>query len=173
MLEEMKGMVKTMKKRTNGILSLLAGGTIGALSGILGVGKYAVGKLHDMKKMSDKHLALYLMMDQWVAVKQEGKNLSSYFEGKGYNKIAIYGMSFAGERLVRELKNTKVIIEYGIDQNAVKLNADINIYTPEEDLQEVDAVVVTPIFFFDEIEEKLAKKFKCPIISLEEVLFTV
>ena len=162
-----------MKKGTVGILSLLMGGAFGALGGMAGVGKSVGGKLQDMKKMSDKHLALYLMMDQWVAVKQEGKNLSSYFEEKGYNKIAIYGMSFAGERLVMELKNTKVSVEYGIDQNADKLIADFDIYTPDEDLKEVDAVVVTPIFFFNQIEEQLEKKFSCPIISLEEVLFVV
>ena len=29
------------------------------------------------KKISDKHLALFLMMNQWVKVKQEGKTLES------------------------------------------------------------------------------------------------
>lgn len=162
-----------MKKGAVGVLSLLAGGVIGALSGIAGLGKFAGRKLQDKQKMSDKHLALFLMMDKWVAVKQEGKNLSDYFEDKEYHKIAIYGMNYAGERLVKELKNTEINIEYGIDQNAIRLNSDFDIYNPEDDLKKVDAVVVTPIFFFDEIKEKMEKKLNCPIISLEEVLYEV
>ncbi len=39
--------------------------------------------------LSDKHLALFKMMNQWVKVKQEGKNIASFFEKNGYNKIAI------------------------------------------------------------------------------------
>ena len=56
------------------------------------------------RELAEKHLALFLMMNQWVKVKQEGKNLSCYFEKNGYKKIAIYGMSYAGETLLEELK---------------------------------------------------------------------
>ena len=43
----------------------------------------------------------------------------------------------------------------------------------EDDLKPVDAVVVTAITFFNEIEEQLSQKMKCPIISLEEILYEV
>ena len=41
-------------------------------------------------EMSEKHFALFLMMNQWVKVKQEGKQLSEYLKKKGYKTIAIY-----------------------------------------------------------------------------------
>lgn len=113
------------------------------------------------------------MMNQWVKVKQEGKNLVSYFEQNGYKRIAVYGMSYAGETLVNELKNTSVQVVYGIDKNAETLYADIDVVTLENPLDEVDAVVVTAITFFDEIEEKLSNKMNCPIISLEDILYEV
>jgi hypothetical protein len=37
----------------------------------------------------------------------------------------------------------------------------------------VDAIVVTAITFFDEIEEKLSEKIDCPIISLDDILYEV
>ena len=40
-------------------------------------------------------------------------------------------------------------------------------------LETVDAVVVTAITFFDEIEERLSEKVDCPIISLEDILYEV
>ena len=113
------------------------------------------------------------MMNQWVKVKQEGKNLSAYFEKNGYKKIAIYGMSYAGETLVDELKETEVQIAYAIDKNANSIYSDINVITMDDNLEDVDAIVVTAITFFDEIEEQLQSKVSCPIISLEDILYEI
>lgn len=112
-------------------------------------------------------------MNQWVRIKQEGKNLAEYFKENGYEKIAVYGMSYAGETLVYELNDSGITVEYGIDQNAKSLYLDIDIYEPDDDLKEVDALVVTAITFFDEIEEKMSQKLDCPIISLEDILYEI
>ncbi len=158
-----------MKKGVMSAISMLMGATAGA--GV--VGKVQGDKLKITKDMSAKHLKLFLMMNQWVKVKQEGKNLSTYFENKGYKRIAIYGMSYAGETLVDELKDTGIEVVYGIDQNADSIFADIDIVTMDDTLEEVDAVVVTAITFFGEIEEKLSGKLNCSIISLEDILYEV
>ena len=158
-----------MKKGVIGALSLLAG----AAGAAIGMGKITGEKINDTQRMSDKHLALFLMMNQWVKVKQEGKNLASYFEQNGYKRIAVYGMSYAGETLLDELNGTNVQVVYGIDKKADKLYAGVDILTIEEDLDEVDAVVVTAITFFDEIKEKLSARINRPILSLEDVLYEV
>lgn len=145
----------------------------GIAMGAIAAGQAGQKKTDTIKQMSDKHLTLFLMMKQWVKVKQEGKFLASYFEKNGYKKIAIYGMSYAGETLVEELKGTDIQIAYGIDRNADSIYADLDILSMEENLGEVDAIVVTAITFFDEIEEKLSKKVSCPIISLEDILYEV
>ena len=126
-----------------------------------------------LKDLSNKHLSLFLMMNQWVKVKQEGKSLDAYFEGKGIKKIAIYGMSYAGETLLAELRESSVEVAYGIDKKSNSLYADIDIISMDNEMDEVDAVVVTAITFFDEIEEKLQQKINCPIISLEEILYEI
>lgn len=158
-----------MKKPFISILSAITGAALGAGT----VGKVTEGKISKIKEMSDKHLALFLMMNQWVKVKQEGKNLASYFEKNGYKNIAIYGMSYAGETLIDELKDTNISVAYAIDKNADAIYADVDVVTMEDDLELVDAVVVTAITFFDEIEEKLSEKMDCPIISLEDLLYEV
>lgn len=158
-----------MNKGVIGVFSAVAG----AAAGVVGMSKVLGDKINQKQKLSDKHLALFLMMNQWVKIKQEGKNLASYFEKKGYQKIAIYGMSYAGETLVEELKHSDITIKYGIDQNADKMYADFDIVSPEETLDEVDVIVVTSITFFDEIEEKLRGKTDCQIISLEDILYGV
>lgn len=158
-----------MKKFLVLILSLFTGTAIGAGA----AGKAAVGKIEKAKALSDKHLALFVMMNQWVRVKQEGKSLAAYFEKNGYQKIAVYGMSYAGETLIDELKGTGIKAAYGIDKKADAIYGDVDIVSGEEPLEDVDAVVVTAVTFFDEIEEKLSKKLECPIISLEDILYEV
>lgn len=168
MLKEEREELK-MKKGIISALSALAGAAVGAGA----VAKTIGDSTQKAQTMSDKHLALFLMMNQWVAVKQEGKSLTEYFENNNYHSIAIYGMSYAGERLLEELKNSSIEVKYGIDKNASGIYSDIELVTVDDKLEEVDAVVVTPIFFFDEIEKELSDKINCPIISLEDILYEV
>ena len=157
-----------MNKGVVSAVSMIVGGMAGALA----TGKFAVNKVEEIQTLSDKHLVLFKMMNQWVRVKQDGKNLSSYFEQHGYNKIAVYGMSYAGETLVNELKGSDIEIAYGIDRKE-EVFSYIDVITMEGSLPEVDAVVVTAITFFDEIEESLKRNVTCPIISLEDILYEV
>lgn len=156
-----------MKKKTISFISGLVGCIIG-VSVTKNIKKNPLKKVNDM---SEKHLSLFLMMNQWIKVYQEGKHISMYFEKNNYKKIAIYGMSYVGETLLNELKSSKIQVLYGIDKNANSICSDIDVFTLEDELEEVDAIVVTAITFFDEIEEQISKKFDVPIISLEDILY--
>lgn len=158
-----------MKKGIKSILFMLAGATVGA--GV--IGKIQKDKLNAIKGISDKHFSLFLMMNQWVKVKQEGKNITSYFEKNGYKNIAVYGMSYVGETLITELKCSNVSVAYGIDRRANSMYADVDIISIKEDFKPIDAIVVTAITYFDEIEKELSEKIDCPIISLEDILYEV
>ncbi len=156
-----------MKKGIIGILSAIGG----VATGIAVIKKRMGDQIMEKQKLSDKHLALFLMMNQWVKVKQDGKNLSSYFEQEGYKKIAIYGMHYAGETLAEELMGSDIEVKYGIDKNAEKIFVDFEVVTPDSPLDKVDAIVVSSVTFFDEIKEMLSDKVDCPIISLEDILY--
>ena len=158
-----------MKKGVIAVLSSLAGIAVGG--GL--VGKKATEGIQKQKECADKHLALYLMMNQWVKVKQKNKSIAEYLEKNGYKEIAIYGMHYAGETLLSELEGSNIKIKYGIDQKADERYSDIDVVSPDSEMPNVDAVVVTAITFFDEIEEKLSGKMDCPILSLEDILYEV
>ena len=146
---------------------------VGTLIGTGFVGKMQNEKLSKARALSDKHFELFKMMTQWVKIKQAGRNLSDYLEKDGYKKIAVYGMSYAGETIINELKNSSVTVSYGIDRNAASLYSDIDIMSINDDLEDVDAIIVTAITFFDEIEKELSEKIDCPIISLRNILNTI
>lgn len=158
-----------MKKGLVGILSLL-GGVVG---GMIGTKRVMQKKLNRATDYSDKHLSLFLMMNQWVKVKQEGKNLGEYFERNGLKRIAVYGMSYAGETLIEELKDTGIEVVYGIDKHADKIFSTVDVISVDDSFAEVDAVIVTAITFFDDIKDMLCEKVNCPVISLEDILYEV
>ncbi len=158
-----------MKKGIISVLSTLIGTAVGA--GV--VEKVERANLGKIQNLSDKHFALYLMMNEWVKIKQKNKSIADYLEKKGYKRIAIYGMNYVGETLMTELENTNVEVMYAIDKNAENIYSDIDVVTPEDNLGEVDAVIVTPITFFDEIAENLSEKMDCAIISMEDVLYEI
>lgn len=160
-----------MKKGMIAVFSTVAGASAGVVASACTVGKKTMAEVQRQKGLADKHLALYLMMNQWVKVKQENKSIAEYLEQKGYKEVAIYGMNYAGETLYNELKETGVKVKYAIDRNANQKYADVDVVSPEDDLPNVDAVIVTAITFFEEIEEKLAEKISCPILSLEDILY--
>jgi len=79
-----------MKKGVVSILSAI----IGAAAGASAVRQVKIRDMEEVRMQSDKYLALFLMMNQWVKVKQEGKSLAGFFKENNYNKIAIYGMGY-------------------------------------------------------------------------------
>lgn len=148
-------------------------------TGIVGIAGLVVQQLKTYKKlnleieMAKKNEEIIKLYSCWMRLKQRGESLEYYLKENGYKKIAIYGMHYLGGSLYHELINTDVEIKYIIDKNAERIYSDysnVAVYTPDEKLEEVDAVVVTAFYYFDEIQEQLQNRLDCPILSLKEIL---
>lgn len=151
------------------ILSAMVGAAAGAASVANKVGK----STNEYKQLADKHLALLVLMNDWMKTKQEGKSIESYFEKNKYKSVAIYGLSYVGERLLEELKDSNIEVKYAIDRNAESIYSEVDVYLPGDILPEVDVIVVTAISFFDNIYDILVDKVKCPIVSMKDVLYEI
>lgn len=162
-----------MKRGFGGVLSTLTGMAVGAVAGGAAAGSASSKKIKKMSDGAAKVHALYMAFDQWLHLRQEGKTLVEYFEKQGYKTVAIYGMKELGERLYDELQDTDITVKYIIDKNAYSIYADVDVITPDEELEPVDVIVVTAIYYFDEIEEMLSEKVEYPIVSLEDILYEV
>ncbi len=121
----------------------------------------------------DRTTANYNTLKRWFTLKQQNKTLHPYFVKNGYSRIAIYGMSDLGMYLLNELANSSVQVSYGIDRRAEKLELGFPVLTIEDALPKVDVIIVTAVYFFREIDVQLRQKVLCPVISLEDVLYTI
>lgn len=120
-----------------------------------------------------KNDSIIKMFNQWLIIKQEDKQIAEYFKENHYKKIAIYGMGYAGERLLGELKGTGIEVAYAVDQNTDRMLEETILISKEEipKQSEVDAIVVTAITFFDDIEEEICDMVDCPVISLQDIIY--
>lgn len=155
-----------MKKIILSGLTLIAGVGIGTV--------IAANKMNEIvcekQGEKEKFRVMYQMMNHWVRLRQNHNCLASYFDVRGYTKIAIYGMGDIGRLLRQELRDTSVVVAYGIDQNT-SMETDIEILSPDDDMKAVDIVVVTVIAHFDDIFNRLTRKLQCPVVSLEEIVY--
>ena len=155
-----------MKKR----LYFVGIGILGFIFGGISIGYIKSNSNKKEREMGVKMTKYYFTLNNWIEIKQDNKNLSMYFNTMGYKTVAIYGMKEVGERLYKELKDSEVVVKYAIDQNAEGIYSDVDIYSVDDELPDVDVIVVTPTYYYNSILKNLKDKVKCPIISLDDII---
>ena len=112
------------------------------------------------------------ILDKWLQIKNRGDSLITYFEDNSIDRIAIYGLGILGRRLYEELQQGAVEIVCGIDRNAANIHIEnLEMRTLEDEFPNVDAVVVTPVSFY-EIEKMISPKagWRMEVISIEDII---
>lgn len=160
-----------MKKK--GLIIFLASVAEGIATAYF-VNRYKNRQLNTVERQSGVLLDHYRLLNHWLEIKNEGKSVAAYFEDMGYRHIAVYGMAELGNRLMEDLEGSSVHVDYGIDRDISCSIARIGeVYFPEDELPESDVIVVTPYSSFGAIKKQLEEKVNCPVISLEEVVWSV
>lgn len=155
------------------LVSSISGAMVGCLAGGMSVKSILQKKIHKKNEMLEKMYMFYVLLNQWLSIRQEGRSLEEFFTEHNYNAIAIYGMKELGDRLYEELKDSGVSVKYAIDKNADFIYSEIDVVTPDADFESVDAIIVTAVYCFYEIEEILNKKTDIPVISLEDIIYEI
>ncbi len=160
-----------MNKKTRLFGMAILGTAAGIAAGELTIGKARKKAMHKIEEDDRKFHEFYWLLLQWVHMHNEGRKISTYLKSCGYHTVAIYGMKELGETLLYELKNSGIEVKYAIDRNAEELYAEIDVFHPDEELEAVDAVIVTAVHWFNDIEVKIKQKLDCPVLSLEDVIY--
>ena len=121
----------------------------------------------------DKTYRNYGVLKKWFLLHKQGKRVSDYFAYNHYQSIAVYGMAELGQFFVSELENSGFDIKYGIDRRAGAITAKIPVLTLEDMLPPVDVVIVTVVYYFNQIADSLKDRLECPVISIEDVLYSI
>lgn len=149
------------------ILALLSFGC-----GICLTYKRTLKEIIKVSETYEKFYSMYQMLERFIYCKQTGCSIGDYLRQNGITKVAIYGCGDVGRILYNELLCEKIEIGYGIDRNT-KLDFPIEIRSLDENLDKVDAVIVTSIAYFSDIEVELKKILDCRILALDDVIYEV
>jgi len=119
------------------------------------------------------------VQSDWIRLYRSGENVASCLKRRGMFSVAIYGYGILGKQLYDELLVSDIEVKYLIDQSVERLKNDnvraTCITNRSENIQameKVDAVIVTAVFYYEEIKEKLCRYTDAEIISLEELVKT-
>lgn len=160
-----------MGQRKGLFFTALLGVAAGLAAGEKTIGRERKKVMRKLEEDDIKFHEFYAILLQWVHMHNEGKTVGAYLKKRGYNTVAIYGMKELGEELLFELKDSEIEVKYAIDKNADDLYVETDVYRPDEELESVDAVIVTAIHWFDEIERDMKKKLGCPVLPLDNVIY--
>ena len=142
-----------------------------ALLFILKVYRDAIYRLRDSNA---KKQEFYNVLCAWIKSYESNIQISQYFIKHGYKKVLIYGMKEVGKFLYDDLKkNKEIIMIHAIDKSYMESCDSYSVSQPNETLPDADVLVVTAIHYFNEIEEDMKKKVSCPIISIEDVVYSL
>lgn len=123
--------------------------------------------------MSDKHLEMFLSINAWFYNELKGKQLAAYLRENSFYNISIYGIGYIGKTLYEYLKKEDFQINNLIDQNRNSDQENIKIRTLDDKQAPTDIVIVTALYYFEELEIKLEKVFSCPIVSFADIIYKV
>lgn len=112
-------------------------------------------------------------LTQWVRIEHERKNIAALLNQMGYRKVAIYGYGFLGKALERVLQgDDTATLSCVIDKNAHFREHGEKILQLKDELPELDVIIVTSLFYYEEINEELKNLgIQADIISLDALLF--
>lgn len=130
-----------------------------------------IPRLRQMRvKENESWKKRFLILNDWLSIKQSGRSIERYLDKENICDVAIYGYGYLGKQLLSELSGGHVSIRYLIDKNAKFIKAGICVYTPDEELAGVDAVIVT-LLYEDGLKQALLEKINMRLIWLEDIIF--
>lgn len=123
-----------------------------------------------LQQRSDKYEMYLNLMDDWMALREKGVRLDKYLLDRGYTKIGLYGYGILGRHFIEEMKESKAQVLFLIDQQRDKLYAPLPVYMPSEKFPDCDVIVVSSVFFMEDICQELKQYGQHKLLSLEIII---
>lgn len=117
----------------------------------------------------ERYRSYWTILNKWLCLKEEGKSLIPYFQSRGYQSIAVYGIGLLGRHFLKEIESSELEIKYGIDEDSTNIHEKFPVYSPRERLPEADVIIVTTTYAFGKVYLNLKQITDVPIISLTEI----
>ena len=116
------------------------------------------------------YVSYFRLLEKWMRVREENRNLIEYFYKNDYKNIVIYGLGKMASHLFFDLKDSDVKVIGAIDKGAINKFEEYPVVTIDDDIPKADCIIVTTTYDYENIKEQLVSKVDCPIISLMDIV---
>lgn len=121
-----------------------------------------------MEKIYD----FYRTLNQWLTLIENGDNIGSIINSIGnIHNIAIYGMGDMARHIINALKETDIRVVCILDKKSYECYDGLKIETIDACDKNMDLVIYTDSTLTKQVIEDLSVKFKCPVVSLADLVF--
>lgn len=145
---------------------------IGLLIGVLLAAGAVMMVIKGHNQCTKKVIKYYFILNEWLALRQKNETVVKFFEKNNYKTVAIYGLKELGERLIEELEGSGITVVCVVDQNRIKMVKNIQVLSPTDKIPDVDVMVVTASFYFNQIKAKMKDKVSGDIVSIDDVIYS-
>lgn len=139
------------------------------VTGFIIGGKVLVNMINDYKRRMKRNLSNMLLFNDWLEFLYSGGKVEQYFYNHGYKRIMIYGNGYIGKRLQQALEQTDIEVAAVMDK-AVSSDERGLVTGIDSSIPDVDCIVITPVYYYDEIFSMLHKKTKLPLVNIQEII---
>lgn len=112
------------------------------------------------------------ILKDWLLLRQHNISLEDWLIRNQISTVAVYGYGILGRALCNELENSSITIKCIVDRKYQSIYANVQA-VGLDNIPEVDAIIVSVVNYYDEIESELLRVCKCSIISLEDIVYGV
>lgn len=133
-------------------------------------GKMLVNMINDYKFRMKRNFSNMLLFNDWLHFIYSGGDIEKYFMCYNYNKIIIYGNGYAGKILLEALSESEIEVVAIMDKKITSLDEKEGMIGINTKIPDADCIVVTPVFYYEEIYNELLKKTDIPIISIRNII---
>lgn len=125
----------------------------------------------ELENKLQKSTLFYWVLTRWMDANLKGRRLAEVLRSQNYHCIAIYGYAELGKLLHSELSKDGFKVSYILDKKIENTEEDTtSVFSPKKGLPLVDAVVVTAVYYFEEIKNELMQLGFDNIISLRTLV---
>lgn len=123
------------------------------------------------EKTLQKYIQFYRVLLKWLGALQKNVDIAGYLKAQGIKVVAVYGYADMGKLLCNELLKSDIKINAVLDKRDVKCEIPgVRVLKPPEGDRNVDAVLVTAVYYYDEISIELKEWGYKNIISLQKIV---
>lgn len=131
-------------------------------------------KMNPLEIELQKQRLFYKTLTKWIDVYHKGWNLGTELRKKGFENVAIYGFAELGKMAAYEIEQEEGIeLCYVFDKKVTEKMADgldKRIIYPNKYYEDIDCIVVSAIYYYEEIKQELTGMGYRNVLSLHEIL---